>query len=193
MPFAGKGVIFLEYKTWGWTETYWLIGANYPAARTSLAAIQTATMSCRTSGVKCTGMIVYDAGDPATRTSFVTDPPVLAGTFVPVGGADDRPDLGVLWVTQDPALHRANHYFRGFPSEISSNDDLYVPVPAWETAFNAFLATVSGNATYRHKIAAGPPPVYTFETIANAQNKQFISIRRAGRPFELHRGRRMIV
>lgn len=190
-----KGTIFFHAADKGWSETYWLKGPDIGSASAQLIGILDARVALSPSAVKTDYLRVVDAGNP--RISTAPDIPAgdVMGTFVSPGGHAFTPDAAVLAraFSADNAS-RSRWFLRGFPVEMvnltGAGEDNELTFPAaWTTSFADWVTAVKAGAQLVHRTA---PHTFTNVAIDHIVSSTAYHIRRAGRPFGLPRGRRMI-
>lgn len=190
-----KGTIFFHAADKGWSETYWLMGPDIGTASAKLVGILDARVAMSPSAVKTDYLRVVDAGNPRISTAPNIPAGDVQGTFVSAGGHAFTPDAAVLArAFSADNLRRSRWFIRGFPVEMvnltGAGEDNELTFPAaWTTAFGAWAAAVGAGAVMVHKTA---PHTFVTTPIDHIVSSTTYHIRRAGRPFGLPRGRRMI-
>lgn len=196
-PFVGQ--IFLKTVTAGWTMTYYPDGEDYGVCMASMQTINTALMKMLPSGVTPINLRVSDL--TAKRDVLNEAPVATSGSYLGSGGPAIPADPSLALVQKFLAgpFHWFNLYIRGVPNTlVSSSDPLTMSWAAgdWDVPYLAWLNAVKTNATGMIK-DLGPPIAFTPITITSfiihpTSKNNPLSIRRAGRPFGLRRGRRAV-
>jgi hypothetical protein len=187
-----KGAIFFKISTYGWTETYYPIGATLAAAASSMQAINTARMAIAKSDVAVTIIRVTDLSSP--RTSLLIAPTTPAGTYAPTPAPNTLdPDQAILQgFNSGDGITRSRHYLRGIPDDqVSGSPKITLALTAtFSTALSALATAMQNNA---QMVIRKPGPVFTTKAIGSVLSAPTLRIRRAGRPSFLPRGRRLLV
>jgi hypothetical protein len=159
--------------------------------------LNTAEMGCLSSGVKASFLRVSDVritGD--VERQF---PTVSAGGFLGVPPATSIDANWALAISfSGGVLHRMKHFLRGLPV------DFFLPWPRahynWTPAWGTSLANFQTQVKTEAVIATRPKgldddwsfvPVDASPALPSGSDTQYLSIRRAGRPFGLPRGRKI--
>jgi len=185
MPGPMVGTCFFTHGLNGWTEVYPLLAGGYAEASVSLGSILAARQDLLTSEVV---NVFNRVSDITVRGDSKIVAGQGAGDYVPVSG-DLSPDPVVLKLRQEagPPL-RSIRYLHGVPEEVIENG-IYAPTLVFENAMTAYIAAVLAGAGILKK-DAGPPVTYSVVEIAEAAVVG-VWARKVGRPFGLHRGRRV--
>lgn len=195
----GPFIAVLERSTgkFGWSSVYYPIAADYDSAVNAADLINTREMGLLPSLV-ISGLV--RVSDMTVRgDSRVIAPTTPAGTFAEVGppaGAAYDPNHALGMKFLSGASNRATHYLRGLPPSLVSLVNarlVFTPSAPWVLAQGAFNTAVTNAFNIMSRVG-GPPPILTPHVITNTvlfqQNEPVnLSIRRAGRPFDLPRGR----
>lgn len=190
-----KGTLFYGADVFGWSETYWLNAPDIGTAGVKLGTINDAGMGLRFSDVKLVGARVVDASSPRVSTLPDTSSWKLTGQYTGAATKTLSPDLAILFRTFDAGnLHRSRIFFRGLPSDFLGADhggpELTITYPgAALTPRDAYEAAVKANALMTHRLAKNSYDEFPIDHVVHSTT---FHIRRAGRPFDLPRGRRMI-
>lgn len=190
-----KGQILLGTGDAGWSETYHIDAGSHAAAMTALDSICTARMGMSRSDVTVRVLRVSD--EAIKGDSFLQAATTSAGGYTGAGTFTFDPAVALL-VTGYSGDHTAwTHWFvRGLPSDVVSNQEPFklagTPPASWTTAFNSYKAALVANAKLKTKKPNPPGTVHTI-AIATTGFGLFLVIRKAGRPFGLRHGRRVIV
>jgi hypothetical protein len=188
-PFQGKGTLFFQNAgSYGWTESYYLQGADYTTCVAQLVDIATARRGILQLDLNITHATVsniYVRGDsfPATGAIGVGTWPTSA-QYMPLDYA-----IQVNWTAG--VYTRNKTFLRGFPLE-QQTDGAYVPTSPFITAFGLWEVSVVANALVRQYVPNPTPPpamVYQFNPITAGLAKFYLARRKSGRPFGLPRGR----
>lgn len=187
-----KSQILLETSDAGWSENYWIEDASHAAAMAKLQLICTARMGLSPGDVSVRVLRVSDVA--IKSDSFLAPATTPTGTYVVVGVTAFDPSVS-LQVNGYSADHTAwTHIFvRGIPNDQVKNIEpfqlgaLVAPFPANLAAFQTAWKT---NAKLYSK---KPGPGKATQTIVDTGYNVGLVIRRAGRPFKLRHGRRVIV
>lgn len=188
-----KATCLYQLPDAGWSETHYIPGASLTTAQNAAQSINTARMGIARPGVQCTGIRVVDVSTP--RLGYVLSPTQGVGTYMGEAGTITAdPTLGFLirMVSAD-ALTKSRHYVRGIPLNQITAADPFGEAPftsAYVTAVNAYMAALQANANLGVRVA---PHQYTLKSISGISFSLLLTIRRAGRPFGLRRGRRTLV
>jgi hypothetical protein len=188
-----KGTLFINTADAGWTETYYINAASLAAASTALGNILTPRQGVSRSEVKFPVGRIVDLSAP--RTSLLLTVVAPAGTWAGADLSTVDPALAILVrMGSADGLTRSRHFLRGIPSlqinGAATDPITWGPTAGYTTALNAWIAAVQANAVLAKKTA---PLTYTTKAITNMAISTVGTIRRAGRPFGLRRGRRLIV
>lgn len=190
-----KGNLRFGCDIFGWSESYWLLGPDEGTAEAQLHSINDARMALSMATVSLVDATVVDATTP--RVSFHPDTGAWqkVGTWATAGAKTVRPDLSMLlrmYSADDES--RSRIFVRGVPS-----DQLGTDFGGPETTFaftapyillqTAYRNAVKANAVLAHKTQ---PHVYVTKNIDRLEFSTGAHIRRAGRPFFLPHGRRLI-
>jgi hypothetical protein len=193
MPGPYKGTIFLNTADAGWTETYYFNAASLSAAASLLGAIETPRMGLARAEVKCAVLRVVDLSTP--RVALLGTPPTAAGTWSGADLSTIDPAIAVLSrMTVAAGTTRSRHYLRGIPSAQitgSATDPItWAFTSGYLTALTTWVNAVIANAVLAVK---GVGRSYTTIAISTITQSTIGTFRRAGRPFGLRRGRRLLV
>lgn len=189
-----KGTLFLATKDAGWTETYYHAVASLASAQTALQNIITPRLALARIG-DVTILVARVVDMSAPRTAILFTPTSTAGTWSGADLSTVDPALALLTrMNSADGLTRSRHFLRGIPSAQlsgSASDPItWAMTAGFITAFNAWITAVIANAV----LAVRKPPAPIVTKAISAINASALgTIRRAGRPFVLRRGRRMIV
>lgn len=190
-----KSQIILEMADAGWSENYFISAANHAAAITALQPIVTARMGLSRSDVKVKILRVSDVA--IKGDSFLANPTTAAGTYAEAGGESISPDVA-LQVNFFSADHTAwtHIYVRGLSNDYLNTLEgfsvLAVPPAAFTAALTAYQNAVKAGASLYTK-KPNPPGDKHAVGIDSFGFRSSCPIRKAGRPFRLRRGRRVIV
>lgn len=187
-----RGQILLQTADAGWSETHYLPGASLGSAQTALQSIATARMGMCRPTVTCFGLRVVDVTTP--RLGSIFNSTTTTGTYTADVVPTVDPAIAIMIrLASADGLTRSRHYCRGIPQSWLIDGDplsLIAFAGAFATAVNAYTAAVIANANLGVKTA---PHTYTLKAIQTAAMAANPLIRRAGRPFALRRGRRLLV
>jgi hypothetical protein len=182
----------------GWSETYYFDVATHLAAATALDAIATLRLAMCKSDVTIKVLRVSDVA--IKGDSFLKAATGGVGTYVPAAGVQTFSLDVAFQVNAYSGDHTAwTHWFlRGFCDDIVDTQDgfkLAAAAPAgWIAARDAYLAALVGaGAPKLWTKKPNPPGTKNAVAIASTGFESQLPIRRAGRPFKLHRGRRVVV
>lgn len=190
-----KGTLFYQAGSSGWTETHWLVATDMPTATLNLKSINNAGMAMRRPDVTLLSARIVDAANP--RTSILPDITswVTVGTYTAPGVVTADVDLSIMWREfSADNLTRSRVFFRGFPTDqfgssgIDKDGNFNFTV-AFAALFTAWQTAIVNNALLVHRTA---PHVFTSKAINQVVQSTQAHLRRAGRPFFLRRGRRLI-
>jgi hypothetical protein len=187
-----RGQIVLETPDAGWSETYFFNQPSISNAIANLQTICTAGMALRPPAVKVFGLRVNDTATPrlATMVAATTN----EGTYNVTPLVAD-PALAFMQreVSTDLAT-RSRHYLRGIAADqlstAQTDPAIWAPTPAFSASLTSWGNDVITNAVLGIKTA---PHTYTTKPINNVTPYTTVVIRKAGRPFGLRRGRRLLV
>jgi hypothetical protein len=185
------GILFCNQGSAGWSETYPLVPTGYVAASVIMDALVEIRLAMLCEDITVMGYRISDidvAGDAYTDNSE------NAGQYGTAGAPPhpvSEPANVVLRIREDTAdfLHHAIRYVHGMPDQVVTGG-AYSPDAEFTTAMDDYLAWLATNAMIKHRTAVGPPVTYSFLAIESAITDR-IWTRNTGRPFGLHRGRRV--
>lgn len=191
-----KGILKYQCLEAGWSETYWLRGPDGGTAGAQLQNINGGRMGLSRSDVSMVDAVVVDAANP--RVAYHPDISAggwqLTGTYA-VGGITVTPDLAILVraFSADDSM-RTRWFVRGFPSDqfgagAGGPDATFTYQVSYLTALLVYRNSLALNAVMVHRTG---PQAFTSQAIARTGQSTAAHVRRAGRPFNLRRGRRRI-
>lgn len=186
-----RGQILFNTPDAGWSETYYLPGANIASAISALQTINTARLGLSPSKVTAYALRVVDVTTP--RLANLVNPTTLTGTWAADGATPVDPSIAVLArMNSADGLTRSRHFLRGLgQSALSDLDPLtFSFTGAYATALTNWVNAVIANANLGVRTA---PHTYTLKAINAISTAPLATIRKAGRPFGQRRGRRTLV
>lgn len=189
-----QGVCFRDLPDAGWVSVYYPIAADYSTALSLLDGINTLEMALVPGNVLSTFIRVSDLevkGDSAFQTPTQGNGTYTTGT---PGTVDPATALQIRMI--GGPLRRASRYLRGLPDTLYNAVDRasFTPDGTWATNYGAWKTGLMANfQLVRKKL---PGPTFTATPITGASDflngsTYLTTIRRAGRPFGLRRGRRL--
>jgi hypothetical protein len=188
-----KGTLIYNIPGSGWSETHWLKGPDLGTAAPQLQAINDAGQAMRNSDVKLDLARIVDASNP--RLSILPDTTAwaTAGTYVPTSVTADV-DLAILFREFEATNNiRSRIFFRGFPSTqfgtAIDRDANLAFTTDFVTLMTAYKNAIIANAQLAKRTA---PHAFTLFNVSSVVQSTRAHLRRAGRPFEVRRGRRLI-
>lgn len=191
-----KGTIFFTCLEAGWTENYWLQGPDMNTAISQLDQILLARVALSNSQVVTQALRVVDAGNPRVSALPVIPAGGDAGTWTGAPGTTTiSPDISYLCRGYDATgLRRTRTFIRGVPNDQAAGgsggpDFLFTFTAPYVTLQGTYQNTVKSNALMVHKTA---PHTFSSVPFDHFAMSTAAHIRRAGRPFNLRRGRRLI-
>lgn len=182
----------------GWTSVYYPVVQSLSAAADAADTINDAELGLLPETVTVPDLLrVSDVtvfNDSMLRQASHTTGQYKGGT-APVGNFDPNQALGIKFGAGD--LNRATKYLRGLPVNLCNGlgRNTFTPDQEWGNNEVIYENAITNKFGILHrKIVQGQPPAYTLNSITvvihffvNAPVN--LSIRRAGRPFGLPRGR----
>jgi hypothetical protein len=196
-PFIG--ICFREVAGVGWTSVYGLNKADVSSSLQALDLVNTAEMQLLPSAVECNRIKVSDItvkGDVAFQ--FPTTP---AGNFTgATGSVPAEPNWSFPVQFLCGATNRFKKFLRGLPSEFVTpgvpsgfkfTTQWGAELVAYANAVQANCVLISRPGKFNNGQLIIVPITGFIDPPANSNTTQ-LRIRRAGRPFDLHRGRRMV-
>lgn len=179
----------------GWSETHYIPGASLGTAQNTAQTINTSRLAISRPSVLCVGIRVVDVTTP--RLGSIISPTTAGGTYAIASISTADPNLAVLMrLVSADGLTRSRHYIRGIPADcIPGNTSNWDPL-VWSfttgvsNALNAYASTLIANANLGIRTA---PHTYTLKAIQTATPITTATFRKAGRPFFLRHGRRLLV
>jgi hypothetical protein len=186
-----RGTLFFVGGLSGWTESYYLTGADLNWATTDLNEIILARMPLLHSSCGLVNATVSDTsikGDSLSTIS-VYEP----GTGVDATGYLDF-DLALCVKWRAGNFQRCKTFLRGCPNG-EFQFGKFKPTPAFTTLLDAYITVIMGSAQVRQlKVTHPSPPTkddYEFVPITAGTPNVDIARRKTGRPSGLPRGRRL--
>ncbi len=186
-----QGIVFFGRGFYGWSNVFYLSAVDYNDGRTKLNAIIDSLVTLMTTNV--TVQFARLSNVEVKGDSLLFAPTATAGTLTPDAAGDEDVNICArcLFTTADH-IHRANCYIHDIrPSDleiINGQTRLKATSPYRNAAGNAFIADVVANAVNWQKRTL-PPVTAAWDSGAFGTAT---SVRRAGRPFGLPRGRRRV-
>jgi hypothetical protein len=188
-----KCQIFLQTADAGWTETYYAATANLAAAQTNINNLLPLRMALSRTEVTNSALRVSDMSNP--RTAILSTYAAIHGTYSATSLSTVDPAIALMVrMFTIGGTQRSRHFLRGIPSDQlvgSATDPL-----TWSfgTTYNGLLNSYIGQVTPNFVLVKKTGPgVFATTAISSMAASLVGTIRRAGRPFVLRRGRRLIV
>ena len=170
----------------GWSEVYYSDDTDYVTALSDLSNLATD----RRGFLPASCDLVYlRISDPDVRGDALVAGGRSAGLYT-AGVSCEETSVAVLVRWENPNFFHSNHYLRGVPHDCVG-DAAFVPTSTYTTAFNAYVTALKAGWMFARKNQT-PPPKFALTPIVTASITRLVT-RRAGRPFGLQRGRRLIV
>lgn len=191
-----KGTLFYQTDIYGWSETHFLNAADMGTAGNNLGAINDAGQNLRRPEVKLVGARVVDATSPRVSINPPTALWERSGTYANVAAtATINPNLAMLFREYDATnTHRSRVFFRGLPSNFLDADhggpELNIHQPPDAVALiTAYKNILIAKAVMAHRLAPHSFDEFGIDTVIESTA---LHSRKAGRPFGLPLGRRLI-
>jgi hypothetical protein len=188
-----KGILKLQTADFGWSELHWLVPDNFTDAVVGLKAIAAARMPLSKADVVLKDAVVIDAETPRTALHPSLATWAAAGTWAT--GTTVTPNLSIMFRMEDAAHeHRSRNYIRGFPSDqfatgTGGPDCNFTFTAPYQALIDAYKVAIIANVNLVHKTA---PHTFTIFPVNSCFETLTSRLRRAGRPFLLPHGRRLI-
>jgi hypothetical protein len=193
-----RGIATRELPDSGWSSVYYFDNDSHALAMTALDLVNSAEMSLLPSQVKAGFLKVSDVvtkGDVLIQYP-VADAGLWVGDLPGSIPADPNYALTLTWMAG--VAKRSRHFLRGLPSEfvVIVDPARYKFTAPWGAVLATYMDQVQGSCV----IATRPKepnglwtsmPIDGHITLPASSDSVHLSIRRAGRPFGLRRGRRM--
>jgi hypothetical protein len=191
-----QGIAFYESSGYGFSSVWYPIATDYPTALNLTQLANTKEMGLRSSQVTCIGVRVSDM--EVRNDSGISDPVTPKGTWVPTAPDVDLvfdPNYAVRILMGSANLHRLTKFIRGVPAPLCNPIGRVSFTPDQTWGANSVLYETQMKTGYNivHRVK-GQPGVFLAFPIDFVQH-HFVSadirmqIRKAGRPFDLPRGR----
>lgn len=188
-PYIGQ-LFFRTKKGSGFSETYWMKGADYLAATNNLIALADSRKTLFTDQHH---LVYYRLSDSTRKRDTMVGgfSGGLAGTYAPDAGTDTEVDDAAL-LYRIQGVHAiggvdvpffALKYLHLVPEDISQ-DSIPDLTLTWSAAWEDFKDVLKDKTQLVVKIS-GTPTALTITTV----DEQRLTHRKAGRPFGLSRGR----
>lgn len=188
-----RGQILFETADAGWSETYFFNVADLSTAFGNLNNVAIARAPLSPAAVKLPAIRVSDVTQP--RLAELGNPTPSQGGYTTVTTVVDPAISMMAREISTDFLTRSRHYLRGLPTDQlfggASDPILWAPTGPWTTAFNTWASVVGSSSVLgvRNPVTK----TYTTKPMNDPTQTLLAVIRRAGRPFGLRRGRRLVV